>query len=207
MQHYFIEKDHKDSDYFEFETIVAGEKLTLRSCDNIFSKDEVDKGSLTLINTIVDQLNLSGYGLDFGCGYGVIGITLLKKFKLFIDFADVNKTAIELTRSNLLKNGIKSAGNLIKTNGFENITKKDYDFIVTNPPIKTGKKLLFEIMQGCYDSLKDGGTLTLVIRKEHGEESLKKHLIGIFGNCEILKRNKGFYILHCVKNSNQTQKL
>lgn len=199
MQHYFIETNHQESDYFEFSSVVAGEKLTFRSCDNIFSKDEVDMGSRTLIDSVVEQVKPVGYGLDFGCGYGVIGITLIKKFGVNIDFADVNGTAIELTRTNLLKNGIKSAGDLIKSNGFENITKKDYDFIVTNPPIKTGKKLLFEIMQGCFDSLKVGGTLTLVIRKDHGEDSLKKHLISLFGNCEILKRNKGFYILHCKK--------
>ena len=199
MQHYFIETNHQESEYFEFSSVVAGEKLTFRSCDNIFSKDEVDMGSRTLIDSVVEQVKPVGYGLDFGCGYGVIGITLIKKFGVNIDFADVNGTAIELTRTNLLKNGIKSAGDLIKSNGFENITKKDYDFIVTNPPIKTGKKLLFEIMQGCFDSLKVGGTLTLVIRKDHGEDSLKKHLISLFGNCEILKRNKGFYILHCKK--------
>ena len=199
MQHYFIETNHQESYYFEFSSVVAGEKLTFRSCDNIFSKDEVDMGSRTLIDSVVEQVKPVGYGLDFGCGYGVIGITLIKKFGVNIDFADVNGTAIELTRTNLLKNGIKSAGDLIKSNGFENITKKDYDFIVTNPPIKTGKKLLFEIMQGCFDSLKVGGTLTLVIRKDHGEDSLKKHLISLFGNCEILKRNKGFYILHCKK--------
>lgn len=199
MQHYFIETEHKDSDYFEFSSVVAGEKLTFRSCDNIFSKDEVDFGSRTLIDTVVEQVKPSGYGLDFGCGYGVVGITIIKKFGVNIDFADINGTAIELTRTNLLKNGIKSAGDLIKTNGFENITKNDYDFILTNPPIKTGKKLLFEIMQGCFNALKSGGTLTLVIRKDHGEDSLKKHLVSLFGNCEILKRNKGFYILHCKK--------
>lgn len=201
MQHYFIETEHKPSDYFEFDATVAGENFTFRSCDNIFSKNEVDMGSMTLIDTVLEKLNLTGYGLDFGCGYGVIGISLIKKLKVNIDFADVNGTAIELTRMNLIKNGIKSAGDLIKSDGFSNILKKDYDFIVTNPPIKTGKKLLFEIMDGAYNALKLGGSLTLVIRKDHGEDSLKKYLITLFKNCEILKRNKGFYILHSIKNA------
>ena len=198
MQHYFIETDHKAEDYFEFNASVLGEKLTFRSCDNIFSKDEIDMGSQTLIETVVEKVAPKGLGLDFGCGYGVIGIMLTKKCDVVMDFADVNGTAIELTRTNLLKNGIRTSGDLIKTDSFENISK-NYDFIVTNPPIKTGKKLLFEIMQNCYEHLKDNGTLSLVIRKDHGEESLKKHLISIFGNCEVLKRNKGFYILHCIK--------
>lgn len=198
MQHYFIEKAHKAEDFFEFSDTVAGHKLTFRSCDNIFSKDEVDMGSLTLINTVVDKVKPSGYGLDFGCGYGVIGIALTKSLNVVMDFADINGTAIDLTRTNLLKNGIRTSGDLIKTDNFESINKS-YDFIVTNPPIKTGKKLLFSIMENCFEHLKQGGSLTLVIRKDHGEDSLKKHLTQIFGNCEVLKRNKGFYILHCVK--------
>lgn len=198
MQHYFMETEHKAEDYFEFSAEVVGEKFTIRSCDNIFSKDELDLGSKTLIETMVEKVNPKGQGLDFGCGYGIIGLSLTKKCDVVMDFADINGTAIELTRTNLLKNGIRSSGDLIKSDNFENIDKI-YDFIVTNPPIKTGKKLLFDIMENCFKHLNVGGTLTLVIRKDHGEESLKKHLTNLFGNCEVLKRNKGFYILHCVK--------
>ena len=200
MQHYFIEKSHKASDYFEFEGTVADMKLKFRSCDSIFSKDEIDEGTLTLLNTVFDKLDLKGNGLDLGCGYGVIGISIIKKLGLNCDMIDVNGTAVDLALHNLMLNGIRSGAKVFKSNGFENVTDT-YDFIVTNPPIKTGKKLLFELMEGCFDHLNEGGTLTLVIRKDHGEESLKKKLIEIFGNCEILKRNKGFYILHCVRNT------
>ncbi|MBQ9792560.1 MAG: methyltransferase, partial [Clostridia bacterium] len=72
--------------------------------------------------------------------------------------------------------------------------------IVTNPPIKTGKKLLFELMNGAHEHLKEQGQLILVIRKDHGMESLKKHIASIFGNCEIIDRNKGFYILQAIKH-------
>ena len=199
MQHYFIEKQHKASDYFEFEDTVADMKLKFRSCDSIFSKDEIDEGTRTLLNTVFDKVQLSGDGLDLGCGYGVIGISIIKKLGLNCDMIDVNGTAVELSLHNLLLNGIRAGANVFKSNGFENVNST-YDFIVTNPPIKTGKKLLFELMEGAYSHLNIGGTLTLVIRKDHGEESLKKKLTEIFGNCEILKRNKGFYILHCIKN-------
>ena len=198
MQHYFIEKEHKASDYFEFDAIIRDMKLKFRSCDSIFSKDEIDAGTLTLLNTIFDKLELSGNGLDLGCGYGVIGISLIKGLGVNCDMVDVNGTAVELANHNLMLNGLRSGAKVFKSNGFEAVTDT-YDFIVTNPPIKTGKKLLFELMDGCLTHLKPGGTLTLVIRKDHGEESLKKKLTELFGNCEILKRNKGYYILHSVR--------
>lgn len=199
MQHYFIEKSHNASDYFEFEDIVADMKLKFRSCDSIFSKNEVDEGTRTLLNTIFDKLELKGNGLDLGCGYGVIGVSIIKKLGLNCDMIDVNGTAVELALHNLMLNGLRSGAKVFKSNGFDSVTD-NYDFIVTNPPIKTGKALLFELMDGCYQHLNQGGTLTLVIRKSHGEESLKKKLTELFGNCEILKRNKGFYILNCTRD-------
>ena len=199
MQHYFIEKQHKLEDYFEFEDVIAGHKFKFRSCDNIFSKNEIDEGSRTLLDTIFDKVELKGNGLDLGCGYGVIGMTIIKHLGLNCDMIDVNGTAVELTIYNLMLNGIRSGAKVFKSNGFEAV-ENNYDFIVTNPPIKTGKKLLFELMEGSFNHLNHGGTLTLVIRKDHGEESLKKKLTELFGNCEILKRNKGYYILHCIKD-------
>lgn len=198
MQHYFIEKEHSASDYFEFEDIVADMKFKFRSCDSIFSKDQVDEGTQTLLNTVFDKVELKGNGLDLGCGYGVIGMSIIKKLGLNCDMIDVNGTAVDLALHNLMINGLKKGAKVFKSNGFENVTDS-YDFIITNPPIKTGKVLLFSLMEGAFEHLNKGGSLTLVIRKNHGEDSLRKKLIEIFGNCEILKRNKGYYILHCIK--------
>ena len=180
MQHYFIETSHKEEDFFNFEAQILNHKLILRSCDNIFSKDELDFGSATLIETVAEIVKPKGYGLDFGCGYGVIGIALMKALDVTIDFADINQTALDLTKINLEQNKVLKKVEIIKSDNFINI-EKTYDFIVTNPPIKTGKKLLFSIMQNAFNHLKNGGSLTLVIRKDHGEESLRKHLINVFG--------------------------
>lgn len=198
MQHYFIEKEHSKEDFFEFQDEILDLKLKFLSCDSIFSKNSIDEGTRTLLETVFSKLELKGNGLDLGCGYGVIGISIIKKLGLNCDMIDVNGTAIDLSKHNLLLNGIRTGANVFKSNGFENVTE-NYDFIVTNPPIRTGKELLFNLMDGCFSHLNKGGSLTLVIRKSHGEESLKKKLIELFGNCEIIKRNKGYYILHCVK--------
>ena len=111
---------------------------------------------------------------------------------------DINKTAVKLSKENLIKNNVQKSANVFYSTGFSEING-EYDFIVTNPPIKTGKKLLFELMEGVHTHLKNNGELILVIRKDHGMESLKKHINSIFDNCEIIDRNKGFYILKAVK--------
>ena len=80
MQHYFIETKHNAEDYFEFTATVLDQNLTIRYCDNIFSKDELDGGTQILLETILKH-TLQTKVLDMGCGYGPVGV-LLKTFHL-----------------------------------------------------------------------------------------------------------------------------
>ena len=115
--------------------------------------------------------------------------------------SDINLTAVSLTRENLIKNGVSGRAKVIHSDGFGNIQDKFY-FIVSNPPIKVGKKVLFNLMLGCKEHLKSNGELILVIRKDLGMESLKKYLVELFGNAEIIDRHKGYYILRTKKTGN-----
>ena len=198
MQHYFIDKAHNASDYFEFRDSVLGLDLCFRSCDSIFSKDRIDDGTRSLLDAIYKKCDLTGHGLDLGCGLGVIAIALIKKYGVTFDMIDINDTAVRLSNENLIKNNVQHSARAYKSDGFQSVNG-EYDFIVTNPPIKTGKALLFTLMQDSIVHLKPGGKIVLVIRKSHGMESLKRHLISVYGNCEIIARDKGYYILQSVK--------
>lgn len=200
MQHYFIDKEHKKEDYFNFNENILGNSLNFKSCDSIFSKDCVDYGTKILLNTINDNIELSGDILDIGCGYGVIGIVLSRIYSnIKIDMCDVNKTAVELSKTNAVNNHCKNIQNVFYSNAYENVIKDNYDFIITNPPIKAGKENLKNILGGAYNHLKENGSLIFVIKKKHGEDSIKKYLSGIFQLVEVLKRDSGYYILRAVK--------
>lgn len=198
MQHYFIDKQHTEADFFEFCDSVLNYELCFRSCDSIFSKNKIDDGTRALLNAIDKKCNLVGKGLDLGCGLGVIGIALIKRFNVIFDMVDINNTAVKLSNHNLMLNNVQHNAKAFYSDGFREV-KNNYDFIITNPPIKTGKKLLFSLMEGCFNHLKTNGQLILVIRKDHGMQSLKEYLINLFGNCEIMERNKGYYILQTIK--------
>ena len=192
MQHYFIDKEHQESDFFEFSDNVIGLNLCFRSCDSIFSKNKIDDGTRSLLDAVNKHCKLKGNGLDLGCGLGVIAIALSKKFDVKFDMVDINKTAVKLSAQNLKKNNVNA--NVFYSDGFSDI-KNSYDFIVTNPPIKTGKKLLFDLVSGAYEHLNLNGQLFLVIRKDHGMESLKKHITSILEIVKLLKEIKVFIFL------------
>ena len=147
------------------------------------------------MNAIEKNFDLNNKNcLDLGCGLGIISIYLSKVFPSanFV-LSDVTDIAVKLSGENLNINGC-NAFKVIKSDLFENISEK-FDFIITNPPIRAGKKLLLSLLDHSVNFLNAGGKLVLVIRKSHGEESIKKYMENIFDNVYVLKRDKGFYVL------------
>ena len=200
MEHYFIKKEHNESDYFEFSWKFLDQEYIYKSCDDVFSKDQVDYGTFVLLKTIQKNVKIFGDVLDIGCGYGPIGIVLGKNFpNANFTLCDVNETAVELAKENVKKNKVTNIKKVILSNAYENITG-NFDFVISNPPIKAGKKVLLEILLGSFDRLKKGGSLIFVIKKKFGEDSIKKQLEKIFSSVEILVRDSGYYILKATKH-------
>ena len=71
-----------------------------------------------------------------------------------------------------------------------------YSTIVTNPPIRAGKKVVYDIVMNAKDYLEEDGKLFLVIRKEQGAKSLIVDLQKLY-NVKVLEKKKGIFILKC----------
>lgn len=202
IRHYFVSSSHSESEYFEFTHEFNGYNFKFKSCPDVFSKNELDYGSLVLVKNILLRKDLF-YGkiVDMCCGYGTISI-LIDKFSRFEFYlSDINETAVNLAKHNAsLNNSNIKQENIVSGDMFENL-KGMYNHVVSNPPIKAGKKYLIKFVDESYTHLNGNGTITLVIKKNLGADSLKKYLSNLFGNCEVWDRDKGYYILHSVKST------
>ncbi len=192
MSHYFT-NDYVKSDERVIDVIIKDTKLKFIVDNGIFSKKGLDFGTRTLLENI-DLSKIKGDVLDFGCGYGPIGIYLKKVVNANVDMIDINERALNLASKNAKLNNVNI--NVFKSNIYENVTKK-YDFIVTNPPIRVGKKILYDILFGAVNHLKDEGELWLVVNKNQGAKSLAKDLEKTY-DVAVVAKNKGFYII-CAK--------
>lgn len=199
FSHYFTQSNHSEEDFFKFNFEYAGMRFVFTSCDDVFSKNEIDEGSLILINTLLNKCNLDGKILDIACGYGAIGIIIGKILNTPVDMCDVNSTAIKLCKINAKEN-LDKVGNIFESDMWQNVDNK-YKHIVSNPPIKVGKKVLIDFLNGLHEHLIIGGDVTIVIKKNLGADSTKKYLKEIFGNVEILERCRGYYILKSTKEN------
>ena len=192
MSHYFT-NDYVESKENKTKCIIKDTELTLITDNGVFSKKGLDFGTRTLLETID---NIKGQVLDFGCGYGPIGIYLKKTYDVEVDAIDINERAMNLAKKNAELN--KANINIFESNIYENINKK-YDYIVTNPPIRVGKKILYQILFEAKEHLKENGELWLVIHKDQGAKTLAKTLEKEY-KVEIKNKNKGFYII-CARNN------
>ena len=160
----------------------------------VFSKKMVDYGSQVLLNAL--DLERGKNLLDVGCGYGPLGISLAKVQGVQSTMIDINSRAIDLAKKNAERNGV--VAHIFQSNIYENVSEK-FDYIISNPPIRAGKKVVHEIIEGAFDHLNQGGSLTIVIQKKQGAPSAKVKMENVFGNAEIIRKDKGYYILRSEK--------
>ena len=198
MPQYFDNNEKLESKKREISVELDGQKYCFISDNGVFSKGEVDYGSIALLKQVLKE-DINGRNLDIGCGYGTIGLILAKKFSQG-DFVliDINSRACALARENAKRWKLPNV-QVIESKIFENV-EGEFDAIITNPPIRAGKKVIYAIFEQSYHHLKQNGSLYIVIRKSHGAESAQKFIASVFGNCELLKRDKGFYIYRARKN-------
>ena len=195
MGQYFDNQD-LPSKMVKTECSLLGNRFIFYTANGVFSKDGLDFGSRLLLESIpLDEVG--GKVLDMGCGYGVFGIILNKITSCYVDMVDVNLRALHLAKRNVEVNCCSNIS-VFESNVYENIHSK-YSCIVTNPPIRAGKKIVYDMVMNAGKYLLDNGKLFLVIRKEQGAKSLIIDLKKYY-DVIVLCRKKGFYILRCVVN-------
>lgn len=197
MTHYYTNNVDLKSQETRIPFTYRKHQITFVSDFGVFSKERVDYGSRVLLECM-DITKEQNSLLDVGCGYGTLGISLKKEYPwLHVDMIDVNERAVHLANESILCNGVEDIRAYV-SHIYDNVTDL-FDVIVSNPPIRAGKKVVFEILEKAYEHLNDHGELIIVIQKKQGAPSAKKKMEEVFGNCEILKRDKGYFILKAVK--------
>ena len=198
MSHYFVNDDKVASKPRNINYTFKGVDFSLESDNGVFSKNELDKGSELLIETLL-PIDLGENILDIGCGIGVIGLTLAYFTpSLNVCLTDVNTRALSLCSANAESLKLSQRVTILQSDIYQKIEGK-FTSIVSNPPIRAGKKVTYEIYRGALEHLIDSGSLYVVVRKNQGAKSVMSYLEELFGNVALLAREKGYYVLKATK--------
>lgn len=193
--HYYSQQPTSESKPVAASFSYRGHDLTLMTDAGVFSRGELDNGTRILLNALPNKL--SGRILDLGCGWGPVGICVgLENPDADIVFSDVNERALGLTQKNAAQYHVN--GTFVQSDGFAAI-EGEFDCVITNPPIRTGKQVIYQMFADAQQRLTQNGELYIVIRKQQGAESAKKYLQTLFPDVSVIDKSGGYWIIRCIK--------
>lgn len=221
MGHYFENQENLASKHRRFDISVGGKKLKFITDLGVFSRTHLDDASELLLKTLVekealtqalfsylgqdilDEKQLSAKhlkALDLGCGYGPLTLFFKAFFPYFeVEGVEVNERAFHLAKENARQNHLDLRFVLEDARTY--LQAETYDVIFSNPPIRVGKKILYELIAKAYEALKPGASLFLVIGKKQGADSMEKYLKTFEGKVECLAKDRGFKIFALCKST------
>jgi len=192
MGQYFSNENLK-SELRELKVRILDRDFNFYTDNGVFSKERLDFGTRVLLENLPLD-NLTDNILDVGCGYGIISIVLSKITDCNVEGIDINRRALHLATMNMQKNNAYNIS-FYESDCYQAVNGK-YKTIITNPPIRAGKKVVYDIIIGAKDYLLKDGVLYFVIRKEHGMKSLLRD-IELYYNTQIIGKKNGFFVICC----------
>lgn len=196
MSHYYTDNSQLASNPRSFDYYFGNEKFIFTTDNGVFCKENVDYGSYLLIKNTFRQA-LGNRLLDLGCGWGPVGI-IIKRFNPDIEVTavDVNSRAVQLTNLNAVQNKT-----LIKACLCTDILTLNllFDSIILNPPIRAGKVVIYDLYDKAYHTLRENGSLYIVIQKKQGASSSVNKLSELFKTVTVLDREGGYWVIQAIK--------
>jgi len=205
MAHYYDSMPDTPSDRRFIEYRANGINFNFVTDTNVFSRNDVDKGTELLIDAVIENIKARGAKkgerlLDLGCGYGVVGVVMKSVFMSFeVTSVDVNARAVELAKENASKNNVKLA-RCAQSDVLSALTSEDiFDIVMTNPPVRAGKQTVFSFYEQAYEHMAPGAAIYSVLQRKQGAPSSEKKLTELFGNCETVAISGGYRVMKAVK--------
>ena len=191
-EQYYTRQPGSESHPEECSFTYRGKELRFMTDAGVFSRGELDTGTRLLIEAFPETME--GEILDLGCGWGAIGISIKSAWpETRVTMVDVNLRALDWSRENAKRN--RTEVEVIESDGFAALEGRSFDAVITNPPIRAGKQVIYRMFAEAKEHLKPGGRLYLVIRKQQGAESCIKYLKTLDASVEKLDRSAGFWVL------------
>ncbi|SHF09546.1 16S rRNA m(2)G 1207 methyltransferase [Seinonella peptonophila] len=199
-EHYFKERPESESNQRIIQANLLGHPFSFITDSGVFSKQGVDFGSRFLIENV--EVLPGDRVLDLGCGYGAIGISLRVHYsQLQMTMVDINERAVQLAKENWARHCLQENMKIMESDGFAQLqSDQRYDLIVTNPPIRAGKAVIYRWFRDSVSYLAPNGRLWVVIRKQQGAQSAVQELSHYYPIVDVVNRNKGYWLIRAVMN-------
>lgn len=174
-----------------FEVPLAEGPLKVVSLPGVFSHGRLDRGTALLLEHL-DKLP-SGHLLDFGCGAGVLGAAVKRRYPHnTVTMLDVDAFAAASSRLTLAANGLEAE---VLTGDGIDAAPMNLNAILSNPPFHVGVHTDYfateNLLRKAAKHLVKGGELRLVANSFLKYQPLIEEHLGV---CAIKAEGQGFRI-------------
>ncbi len=197
-EHYYTQQPTVKHQQRILNVVLRSRELSFVVDSGVFSKKTIDYGSRFLIETM--NFATDAKVLDVGCGYGPIGLSAaLLCPNGHVTMLDINERAVELSKINAVRNKINHV-TVLQSDTLNKVDDQYFDAILTNPPIRAGKEIIYRIFTQSLERLNVGGSFWTVIQNKQGAQSAKAKIQSIFHSIEVVDKSKGYIVMKATKN-------
>jgi len=171
----------------------SGTQINIVSLPGTFAHGKLDRGTQLLLTTL-ENLKPTGQVLDFACGSGVIGLSLLRlQPATRLTLLEVSALALESARSSLMENGMEAK--VLTSDGLSRL-EGSFDWIISNPPFHRGIRNDLDVARnffaGAGDFLLKTGKILLVCNQHLPYPAW---LRDYFTRVEVVRKEWGFKVV------------
>ena len=176
--------------------------VTYRQYPGVFSAGHIDYATQFLLdewsrNSALLQIPPPARVVDYGCGNGVIGDQLLRRYPAAqLQAVDISEVAVASARLNLAHHGTRAR--VYQTTKMSDLGRDDWDLVVTNPPFHDGHRVDIETSLRFFEQtaarLTAYGCLVVVANRHLNYAT---HLRRMFGETLTVAENEKYVVYRC----------
>jgi 16S rRNA (guanine1207-N2)-methyltransferase len=164
--------------------------ILIEADNTLFSPKGIDKGTEVMLKHL--EFNSSDKVLDLGCGTGVIGLAISKVIgEDKVTMVDIDSKAISCSINNANLNGLNKI-KIMESNGFDNVTEKDFTLILSNPPYHTDFSVAKHFIEEGKKHLCINGKMVIVVKRLEWYQNKMKN---VFGDVRIFQDEDYFVLI------------
>lgn len=204
-QHYFSEQPTVPSAPRTAKVSVRGLDLEFVTDAGVFSHGAIDRGSKVLVAEV--QVRPGARVLDWGAGYGFLGITLALLYPQGrVTMVEINQRAAALTEQNVARYQLRNT-EVICGPAPEAIGEQRFDVVVSNPPLHVGRAAVEAVIRDAAQRLTPGGELWVVIPTAKGAKRYLALMDELFAQTRTVSISGGFRVLWARTAETETDSL
>ena len=191
-EHYYTASPRSSLRTRHFTVRLRGRTWTFETSSGVFAQRGLDPGTRLLIDTM--RIGRRDRVLDLGCGYGPAGLVaaaLAPQGHAWL--VDTNHRAAALAAANARGNGLTNVRVLVG-DAASAVREGGMDVVVTNPPIRAGRRVVLAFIEGAWRALRPGGRFYLVARTAQGAQTLSRLIAERFGSVQQVAASGGYRV-------------